>query len=224
MSPVHIFKRLKDQVKQYGLSSSLVFVFDSIINRFVPFTILYVVLLERNRVKKPPTAGETKFTCRLTTIDSFKNMLGNLDPQLVEKHALDSYVQDAQEGDLLLLNYAGDELAGFTCAHLGGTPYLLPDLRLRVPDSVVYNFSAFTFPKFRGKHLQGLRHYELLHQKPCRGKAGLIGYVHYNNFESLRGVVKSGYRILGKIWVIGRGEHKKIRLSKSVRRFGIELM
>lgn len=224
MSLVHLVRRFKDQVIQFGLFSGLVFVFDSIINRFVPFTILHIVLLERNRVTKPLAVGETEFTCRITTIDSFQNVLDTLAPSEVQEHQLDSYVQDAQEGDILLLNYAANQLAGFTCAHLGGTPYLLPDLRLKVPDSFVYNFSAFTFPKFRGKNLQGFRHYELLHQESCRNKAGLIGYVHYTNFRSLRGVIKSGYRVLGKIWKIGRGERKRIWLSRSVRRFGIELI
>lgn len=224
MSVFRKLRLLKDQIKRFGLASGIVFVFDSIVNRFVAFRVLHVVLLERSRVKKLPMVGDTEFSCRVTTVESYQKVLNELDPQLVEEFRLETYVQDAKNGDLLLLNYAGDELAGFTCAHLGGKPYLLPGLRLKVPDSVVYNFSAFTFPKFRGRNLQGIRHYELLHLEPCKDKVGLIAYVSYNNFRSLRGVSKSGYRVIGKIWVIGRGDRMIIKLSKGVRQFGIRLL
>jgi hypothetical protein len=134
----------------------------------------------------------------------------------------DNKMRYARLGDTCLLSYANGKLAGYTWAHTGGTPELLPGLTIKVPPEYVYNYSGLTLEEFRGFGLQPYRHHVLLNHERCHGAQGLLGYVRHTNWSSRHGQEKSGYRKIGSIWLIGT-EHRYFAIfSKELRSLGVK--
>ncbi len=220
MRIVDRYRELAGQIARFGFMKGLVYLFDAVLNRLIFFHCLHLFFLDRTQVKRPPVIDSELLSFRLTTVDDLPGILDQAKHQIDELNR--GYIlSGTQKNDLLFLTYVGTELAGLTCVHLRGRPKLPFGLRLRLPDSVIYNYGAFTFPKFRGRNHQGLRHYELLHQPQCEDSTGLIGNVLYTNFRSLRGVKKSGYRLLGKIRYFRIRGRYFVWLSRGLKRFGV---
>ena len=67
----------------------------------------------------------------------------------------------------------------------------------------------------RGLGFQPLRHIEMLKKIKALGKQRLFGFVDHLNFSSLRGVMKSGYVVVGEIRFRRKSKQTTILLKTS---------
>ena len=126
-----------------------------------------------------------------------------------------------EQGDWALLSEYQGQLAGYTWVHERGCPEILPGLWLRLPPGWLYNFAAFTHPRFRGAGLQAARHRAVFSQPRWQHHTALLGWVHWSNYASQRGQSRSGYRSLGHLLAWGWGRWRWHWLSPALRRQGL---
>ena len=216
MKITHYYQKLSDPITRFGVWKGLALLLNNVVNRLIFVDCYHIILLKREEVKRPPIVDKKPLSFRFATEKDLREL--QLQPVWdIDETKLRSF----REGDYCLLNYVGTELAGYTWAHLQGRPLLIPGPRLKIPDSVIYNYAAFTLPKFRGRNHQALRHYELLNQPQWKDKIGLLGYVRYTNWSSVRGQKKSGYQSIGRMWMIGTRRKFIVLFSKSLKKLGI---
>lgn len=210
------FRRLRELVSIHGFWKALAVVVDWLVNRFLFVDAFVVVVLDREKVKRPRVVDMQPVTFRLARYEDLRALSRRPELDLGDDR-LRAYL----EGDSCLLQYVGDELAGYTWVHADGRPLLIPGLRLKTPDAYLYNYASLTLPRFRGRNHQALRHHELMQQARWRDRAGLLGYVRHTNWSSRAGLQKSGYRELGRIWMAGSGENLIAWIPPSLRKLGI---
>lgn len=215
--PTFYYQKLKEHYQRFGFGKTLAYVLDSLANRVMRAECYYLIVLDQAKVGEHPATSSADTSVRLATRDEL------LDMQKQGTWAIDDFLLDrAGEGDLCFLNFCDGELAGYTWANVNGQPLLFVNLRLRLPDHYIYNYAGFTLPKFRGSGLQSVRHRALMHHKQWnKSTRGLIGYVSWTNWASIKGQTKSGYRRIGRLWLFGLKNHFVTFRSRAVRDFGI---
>jgi hypothetical protein len=177
---------------------------------------IHIIVLDRDQLKPLDPAMIARFSSRLATLSDLEAMQD--DPRFDLRP---SKLNRFREGDSCLLSYVDGKLAGYTWAHTLGRPQLIPGLTISVPDQFLYNYAAVTLPEFRGLGLQAYRHHQLLSSDLWQDKRYLLGYVLHTNFASRSGQAKSGYRIIGSVWLVGGRRHFVAVFSGAVRRLGI---
>lgn len=212
-----IFQAVVELRSRFGEVKTLKHAIYRLINRFVYFDCLHIIVLNRENLKSLDSTKAHRFSTRIATSEDLKEM---------EKqgcwHIHQKKIEFFNQGDSCLLSYVDNKLAGYTWAHTNGCPELVPGLRLRVPYEYLYNFAGFTHPEFRGYGLQSFRHHELLNHHRWRDRKGLLGFVIHTNYSSKRGQDKSGYTKFGNIWLIGRKSHFCVLIGKNLRSMGIK--
>jgi chemotaxis methyl-accepting protein methylase len=125
-------------------------------------------------------------------------------------------------GDTCLLSRVDGRIAGYTWAHTGGHPEIVPGLRLQLPAGALYNFAGFTHPAFRGAGLQSRRHLAVWTRPEWAGYDRMFGYVKATNFASRQGQGRSGYRRIGSVVLLGTPRHFAAWLSPALRARGFD--
>jgi hypothetical protein len=211
-------QKAKQHYERFGFAKTILYLLDRLINSVALADCYHIIVLDREKVKEPPAEASGGVSFRFATRDE----LAALRKQ--EIWAIDDFLLErAGEGDLCFLNFYAGELAGYTWANVNGQPLLSSGLRLKLPENYIYNYGGFTLPKFRGSGLQSIRHRALMHNRQWGGNMlGFIGYVRYTNWASISGQTKSGYRKIGRLWLLGSKRHFVTFRSRAVREFGIE--
>ena len=211
------FKVLAELRARFGTARTLQHAAFRLVNRFCHVDCLHIIALDRENLRPLDPAK----TARLSTKGATREELREMEKQgcwgLPEET-----VEYLERGDTCLLSYVDDKLAGYTWALGSGCPSLVPGLRLSIPNEYLYNFCAFTHSDFRGYGLQSFRHHALLNDPQWKDRKGLLGFVVHTNRSSKRGQNKSGYRTIGKIYMIGRGHRLYALIGKSLRDMGIK--
>ena len=181
--------------RRHGLRSALLYVIRKIL-WFVPggeSTRNFLYVLAAPRPTPEAVEAARGHTFRFATLEELTEL--SKDPQL---QISDQNLEALKMGHRCLLQYDGDQLVGYTWA--SGTPLtnIVWGFHVNLPDEVVYNYKGYTAPEYRGKGLQALRHVKILEEsKKAGGQQCLFGYVNHLNFDSMRGVRKSGYERIG---------------------------
>jgi hypothetical protein len=210
------YTKFYDHLIRHGKREAVISVFSSLFNRRMHLTCFYVTLLDRDHVIRPPAEKGDDLHFKFSDL----NLLLEMKQQGI--WGIDAFLIDRfKEGDVCLLAYVGQELAGYTWVHSKCRPLLLPGLRLEIPQGYIYNYAGFTLPRFRGLRLQSRRHYEVISNSRWSGSKGLVGYVDFSNWASIKGQKKGGMRKIGKMWLIGGKVHFMTFLSEEVKEFGI---
>lgn len=118
-----------------------------------------------------------------------------------------------ERGSRCLLHIRGDALIGYTWISTAPLIELGWGMHFNMPDDMVYNFNSFTFPAYRGGSSQALRHLALMKAIKKEGKNRLFAYIDQMNYRSLRGVRKSGYKVIGTLTGIRDRESLKFSLK-----------
>jgi len=213
-SKVRTFKELHSRFGAVRALHHAVFRF---VNKLFHFDCLHVVILDRANLKPLDPDKTARLSTKLATLEEVKEM---------EKQGCwglpSKAVEYFQQGDVCLLSYVDNELAGYTWAHKNDCPSLVEGLRVSVPHEYLYNFCGFTHPDYRGYGLQSFRHHALLNHQLWRDRKGLLGFVVHTNCSSKRGQDKSGYKKIGKIYVVGTKSRVFAHIGKSLREMGIK--
>jgi len=212
-----IFQAVVELRSRFGEAKTLKHAIYRLINRFFYFDCLHIIVLNRENLKSLDSTNAHRLSTRVATLEDLKEM---------EKqgcwHIHQRKIEFFNQGDICLLSYVDNELAGYTWAHTNGCPELVPGLGLSVPHVYLYNFAGFTHPDYRGYGLQSYRHHELLNHHRWRDRKGLLGFVIHTNYSSKRGQDKSGYKKIGNIWLIGSKSHFCALIGKNLRSMGIK--
>jgi hypothetical protein len=210
-------KTLAELRSRFGTVKTLQHAAFRLVNRFFHFDCLHIIVLSRENLRPFDPAKAGRLSTKIATLEELEEMERQGCWGLPERA-----VEYFNRGDTCLLSYVDDNLAGYTWALESGCPTLVKGLRLSVPHKYLYNFCGFTHPDFRGYGLQSFRHHALLKHQRWRDRKGLLGFVVHTNRSSKRGQGKSGYRRIGKIYIIGRGHKLYAHLGKSLRSMGIK--
>jgi GNAT superfamily N-acetyltransferase len=212
-----IAQALHELHTRFGTARTLKHAAFRLVNRFLRLDCLHIIVLDREHLQSLEPGNPHRLSVRSATLDDLRKMERqggwDIDPSKIELF---------QAGDTCLLSYVDHQLAGYTWAHTGGCPELVPGFRLRVPREYLYNFAAFTLPAYRGCGLQSFRHHALLHDPRWGDKKGLLGFVIHTNYSSQRGQGKSGYRRIGDVWLLGTKSTFYTHIGKNLRMMGIK--
>jgi GNAT superfamily N-acetyltransferase len=210
-------KTLDELASRFGAFKTFRHASFRLINRFLYFDCLHIIVLDRDNLKSLEPANGHKLSTKIATLEDLKEM---------EKQGYWNIRQRKigyfNQGDTCLLSYVDNKLAGYTWAHASRCPEFVAGLRLSVPDEYLYNSSGFTHPDYRGYGLQSFRHHELLSLPRWRKKKGLLGFVVHTNYSSRRGQEKGGYKKIGSVYVIGSKSHFCALIGKNLRNMGIK--
>lgn len=99
----------------------------------------------------------------------------------------------------------------------------VPGLTLRFDRHYVYMYKGFTHTRHRGRRLHAIGMSRALNAYVARGFLGIVSYVDWNNFPSLRSCYRMGYRDFGDIYVLGAGGHYLIHADLGCRRYDFSL-
>jgi len=212
-SRIEAFAELRSR---FGTVRTLHHAIFRLINKFFYFDCLHIVILDRENLKPLDPAKTGGLSTKFATLEEIKEMerqgCWSLPPKAVEYF---------EQGDMCLLSYVDNKLAGYTWALKSGCPSLVEGLTVSVPPEYLYNFCGFTHTDYRGYGLQAFRHHALLNDPRWRDRKGLLGFVVHTNRSSMRGQEKSGYRRIGKIYIFGTKSKVFTHIGKSLRKMGI---
>jgi hypothetical protein len=77
-----------------------------------------------------------------------------------------------------------------------------PELVLHFDPAYMYMYKGFTLPAYRGQRLHAIGMTRALAEYRARGYKGLISWVEWNNFASLRSTRRMGYQEFGTVSMI----------------------
>lgn len=202
---------------RFGLPSLLQHLVFRMANRIFYLDCLQIIALDREDLR-PLDPNKTRgLSSRVATAEDLKEM-----QRQGQWEINPTKMACFHQGDVCLLSYVDDKLAGYTWAHTQGRPEMVPGLTLSIPGQYLYNYAGFTHPDFRGHGLQGFRHHALLDDPQWRDKKGLMGFVLRTNYSSRRGQDKSGYQRLGDVWLVGSKSRFWAHIAKGLRKMGVE--
>jgi ribosomal protein S18 acetylase RimI-like enzyme len=120
-----------------------------------------------------------------------------------------------RRGDRCLLQWDGERLAGYTWAAGSSLVCLTEGVHLNLPDDAAYIYKAYTAPEYRGHGFQARRGLELLRLLEPEGRRRLFAYVERENFDSLKGIHKTGYERVGSLVVARKRGEVRVTLRVS---------
>jgi hypothetical protein len=204
-------------IKNVGFSKALGDIGIRTANRVVPFKVLKGVRIET----VDPAFLECDPRYRGLFLDEPLLRQFSADPknELPEK-----FLDDALEkGDECYAFVAGSDLAAYGWYSRKPTSLDLPGLELSFSDRYVYMYKGFTAHSHRGQRLHAVGMTRALQAYLGRGYRGIVSYVEWNNFSSLKSCYRMGYCDFGNIVVAGAGGHYAIRHGAGCRQYGFRL-
>ena len=76
-----------------------------------------------------------------------------------------------------------------------------PGVTLHFDNRYIYMYKGFTHPDYRGQRLHAISMTRALEAYLARGYEGIVSYVTWNNFSSLKSCYRMGYRDFGNIYM-----------------------
>jgi GNAT superfamily N-acetyltransferase len=115
----------------------------------------------------------------------------------------------AQENQFCFALFAGERLANYSW-------YALDEVdgehnlgaAMTLPSDMAYMYKAFTHPDYRGGRLFARGIALALQILGDRGITRLLTTIHMNNFASLSSCRRMGFKRVGRLWTIGRGNSR----------------
>jgi len=124
------------------------------------------------------------------------------------------------KGDECYALLAKEELAAYGWYSSKPTTVDMPGLQLHFSNQYVYMYKGFTATGHRGQRLHAVGMARALESYRARGYRGLISYVEWNNFGSLKSCYRMGYRHFGNVVITGLGKHYVLHHDTGCREYG----
>ena len=160
----------------------------------------FLFALEQAQASPRSLEASKGHTFRLATVEDIERYRG-----IPEAKIFDRDVAAIKSGNRCLLQLDEDKLVGYSWVAASQLVELLWGFHFNMPDDMAYNYNGYTAPEYRGKSFQGLRHLKMLELVQQTGQKRLFGYVDHMNYNSLRGLAKSGYKQIGVLRAIKKG-------------------
>jgi hypothetical protein len=204
-------------IKNFGFSKTLVDIGIRAANRVIPFKVLKGVRIE--------TVDPSFVECD----PRFRGLF--LDEPLLRQFSADpknelqpEFLDDAlAKGDECYGFVVGSDLAAYGWYSRKPTRLDLPGLQLSFSDRYVYMYKGFTAHRHRGQRLHAIGMTRALEAYLARGYRGIVSYVEWNNFVSLKSCYRMGYGDFGNIVIAGIGGRYVCRHDAGCRQYGFRL-
>jgi GNAT superfamily N-acetyltransferase len=198
MDARRIARQAAYNLRTFGVGSALSDIAYRTTNKIVPISILKGMTAELAHVAPDvPDAGS--IVTRVVAPDELSRTAAlpdwheGLRPSLVDTALA--------KGDECVGCFDGDRLV--SVGWYARTPTSISDtMTLHFDPTWVYMHRGYTLPAYRGRRLHAVAMSWALRTYTSRGARGLISYVDFNNFPSLRSVERMGYRIFGEVVVV----------------------
>ena len=105
------------------------------------------------------------------------------------------------KGDECYALVCGDDLAAYGWYSNKPTEIEVSGLEVHFDPSYMYMYKGFTHARHRGQRLHAIGMTRALQAYLARGYRGLVSYVEWNNFDSLRSCYRMGYDNFGDVYV-----------------------
>jgi hypothetical protein len=97
--------------------------------------------------------------------------------------------------------FAGPNLASYGWYSHQPTEIDADGLALHFDPSYIYMYKGYTHPEHRGHRLHAIGMTRALQSYISRGFRGIVSYVDWNNFDSLKSCYRMGYKDFGNLYV-----------------------
>jgi hypothetical protein len=204
-------------LKQYGMTKTVADVALRLANRVMFLKVLKCVTIE-------------------TPNPEFLNCDGNyrgmfLEPELLRKFSAfpeyelpRSFLDRAlAKGDECYGFLDGDVLAAYGWYSRKPTETDWRGLMIHFDDEHIYMYKGFTHPNHRGKRLHAVGMSRALEAYLAAHYKGIVSYVEWNNFASLKSCYRMGYTDFGTIYAAAIGGHWMLHCDVGCRRGGFRL-
>jgi hypothetical protein len=98
-----------------------------------------------------------------------------------------------------------------------------PELTLHFDDRYIYMYKGFTHVKYRGQRLHAIAMTRALEAYLAKGLKGLVSYVEWNNFGSLKSCYRMGYVDIGNLYLTRIFGNYSSHPDRGCRNHGIRL-
>jgi len=98
-----------------------------------------------------------------------------------------------------------------------------PGVTLHFNPRYIYMYKGFTHVKYRGERLHAVAMTRALAAYLAKGYAGLVSYVEWNNFSSLKSCYRMGYRDFGNLYLVRLLDRYFVDASRSCAQYGFHL-
>ena len=117
----------------------------------------------------------------------------------------------------------GGELASYGWYSNKPTAIDPPDLVLHFNDQFIYMYKGFTHVNYRGQRLHAIGMTQALEAYLARGYKGIVSYVEWNNFGSLKSCYRMGYQDYGNIYAVRLFDRYFLHSNAGCRPYGFRL-
>ncbi|HKU42271.1 MAG TPA: hypothetical protein VJR89_29135 [Polyangiales bacterium] len=196
MQPLQSFEKARTLVQKLGVRGTGTHVARKLLTTVpggVASRIFFFVLTTPRPTPQAAEAGK-HHSFRFATLDDILRLKTDPSTKLFDRD-----VESMKTGNRCLLQYDGDRLVGYTWIAGSRLVELMWGMHFNLADDLVYNYNGYTHPDYRGTAFQALRHLKVLEYTKDEGTRRLFGYVDHLNYNSLRGVQKSGYEPVGSL-------------------------
>ena len=98
-----------------------------------------------------------------------------------------------------------------------------PGMVLHFDDRYIYMYKGFTHVKYRGERLHAIAMTRALEAYLARGYKGILSYVEWNNFSSLKSCYRMGYADFGNIYLARLFGRYLTHADRGCARYGFRL-
>jgi hypothetical protein len=117
----------------------------------------------------------------------------------------------------------GDSLAAYGWYSNKPTEIDPPELVLHFNDQFIYMYKGFTHVNYRGQRLHAIGMTRALEAYLARGFKGIVSYVEWNNFASLKSCYRMGYMHFGNIYATRLFNHYFLHSDAGCQRYGFRV-
>jgi hypothetical protein len=209
--------RIREDLKQYGLTKTVADVALRVANRAMFLTVLKCVTIETPHPEFLHCDGN--YRGRFLEPD----LLRKFSP-LPEYELSRSFLDRAlAKGDECYGFLDGDVLAAYGWYSRTPTETDWRDVVIHFDDEHIYMYKGFTHPKHRGKRLHAVGMSRALEAYVAKGYKGIVSYVEWNNFASLKSCYRMGYTDFGTVYVARLASNYFLHCDAGCSRYGFHL-
>jgi Acetyltransferase (GNAT) family len=166
------------------------------VNLFVPVNVLKGIRIEAVNPEflkcDKPYRGEFLSHARLTELTR-----DNPQYEITEEFLRQAFAK----GDECYGFLDGEVLAAYGWYSNGPTEISIPGMMLHFDPHYIYMYKGFTHKNYRGQRLHAIAMTRALEAYLSKGYQGIVSYVEWNNFSSLKSCYRMGYVDFGNLYL-----------------------
>lgn len=117
----------------------------------------------------------------------------------------------------------GSVLAAYGWYSNKPTALNFPGIVLHFDNRYIYMYKGFTHVKYRGQRLHAVAMTRALQEYLARGYKGIVSYVEWDNFSSLKSCYRMGYVDFGNLYLVRIFHRYLIHAERSCKPYGFRL-